>query len=211
MGERGVQEIAELLGAREVGMLERALESLLAGLVISDATQPDNPIVYANIAWEELTGYDREEAVGRNARFLRGDETDPVAAAELAAAVREERHARVTILNYRKDGSPFWNEVSLSPIFDENGRLIRFIEMQFDVSERQIAVEGLRAAEERYRRLAENLPGVVPYVAHYEDSRGRLSYVSPQIESLLGYPHDAWVGERPVWFDALHPADRERV
>ena len=211
MGERGVEDIAGLLGAREVGLLERALESLLAGLVISDATAPETPIVYANVAWEELTGYDREEAIGRNCRFLQGEETDPRAAAELATAAREHRHARVTLLNYRKDGTPFWNEVSLSPIFDENGRLIRFVEMQFDVSEREIAIQGLRTAEERYRRLAENLPGVVTYVVRYEDSRARLSYISPQVETLLGYPREDWVGDRPVWLDALHPEDRERV
>lgn len=192
-------------------MLERALESLLAGLVVWDATVPEAPIVYANVAWEELTGYDREEAIGRNCRFLQGEETDPRAATELAAAVREQRHARVTLLNYRKDGAPFWNEVSLSPIFDENGRLIRFVEMHFDVSEREIAVQGLQTAEQRYRRLAENLPGIVTYVVEYEDSRARLSYISPQVESLLGYPRDAWVCERPVWFDALHPDDRERA
>jgi diguanylate cyclase (GGDEF)-like protein/PAS domain S-box-containing protein len=210
-GERGVDDIAGLLGAREVGLLERALESLLAGLVVSDATDPETPIVYANLAWEELTGYDRGEAIGRNCRFLQGPETDPDATAELAAAVREQRHARVTLLNYRKDGCPFWNEVCLSPIFDENGRLIRFVEMQYDVSEREIAVQGLRTAEERYRRLAENLPGVVTYVAEYEDSRLRLSYISPQAETIFGYPRDAWLGERPVWVEALHPEDLDRV
>src|SRR3954447_203745 len=211
MGERGAEDIAGLLGARDVGLLERSPESLLAGVVVSDATVPETPIVYANVAWEELTGYDRAEAVGRNCRFLQGEETDPRAAAELPAAAREQRHARVTVLNYRKDGSPFWNEVSLSPIFDENGRLIRFIEMQFDVSDRQIAVQGLRAAEERYRRLSENLPGVVTYVAEYEDSRLRLTYMSPQVETIFGYARDAWLGERPVWIDALHPDDRARV
>jgi diguanylate cyclase (GGDEF)-like protein/PAS domain S-box-containing protein len=211
MGDRGVENIAGLLGAREVGMLERALESLLAGLVVSDATVPEAPIVYANVAWEELTGYDRNEAIGRNCRFLQGAETDPEAAAELAAAVREQRHARVTLLNYRKDGTPFWNEVSLSPIFDENGRLIRFVEMQFDVSDREIAIEGLRTAQERYRGLAENLPGIVTYVLDYDDSGAQLSYVSPQVEDLLGYPRGDWLSERPVWAEALHPEDRERV
>ena len=83
--------------------------------------------------------------------------------------------------------------------------------MQHDVSEREIAVNGLRDAEERYRRLTENLPGVVTYVAEYENSRLRLSYVSPQVEGIFGYPRDSWLGDRPVWVEALHTDDRERV
>ena len=83
--------------------------------------------------------------------------------------------------------------------------------MQHDVSEREIAVNGLRDAEERYRRLTENLPGVVTYIAEYENSRLRLSYVSPQVEGIFGYPRDSWLGDRPVWVEALHTDDRERV
>src|SRR3954452_4181266 len=190
-GDRGVPQVAELVGARRPALLERALEGLGAGLVIADATHPDLPIVYANIAWEELTGYDREEVVGRNSRFLQGPDSDPAAVAELRDAVQEQRHARVTILNYRKDGSPFWNEVALSPLFDADGRLLQYIELQNDVSAREVAVQGLRDAEERYRRLSENLPGVITYVGEYESSRARLSYVSPQVEETFGYPRDA--------------------
>jgi diguanylate cyclase (GGDEF)-like protein/PAS domain S-box-containing protein len=196
---------------RNPGLLERGLESLSVGLVISDATLPDTPIVYANVAFEELTGYDRSEAIGRNASFVRGPDSDPAAIEELRAAVREQRHTRVTILNYRKDGTPFWNEVSLSPLFDASGRLAHWIELQTDVSEREVAVQGLRDAEERYRRLTENLPGIVTYIAEYDGDRLRLTYLSPQVERIFGYPRESWVGERPVWLDALHPDDRARV
>jgi diguanylate cyclase (GGDEF)-like protein/PAS domain S-box-containing protein len=202
---------AESLVSRNPGLLERALESLSAGLVVSDATEPDCPIVYANVAFEELTGYDRTEAIGRNSRFLRGPGSDPAATAEMQAAVRDERHTRVTILNYRKDGTPFWNEVSLSPLFDARGRLLHWIELQADVSEREVAVQGLRDAEERYRRLTENLPGIVTYVADYDGKRLSLSYTSPQVEKIFGYAREDWLGERPVWVEALHPDDRARV
>jgi len=192
-------------------MLERALESLGAGLVLSDPNEDGNPIVYANVAFEELTGYDRSELIGRNSNFLQGPDTDPVAQKALRAAIAGGHHARATVLSYRKDGTPFWSEVSLSPLFDSRGRLLYWIEMQTDVTGREAAVQGLREAEERYRRLAENLPGIVTYVADYDGERLHLTYVSPQVEAILGYPRDAWLGDRSVWYEAIHPDDRDRV
>ena len=200
--------------SRDPRLLERALESLGAGLLISDARRPDAPVAYANSAFEELTGYSRDDVVGRNSGFLEGPDTDPDAVAELRAAFREHRHARVTLLCYRKDGTPFWNEISVSPMFDAGGQVLQFIEFHHDVSDREAAIEGLRAAEERYRRLSENLPGVVTYVAEY-DGRSRVTYVSPQIEQLGGYPREEWIGDDDsddsAWSRAIHPDDRDRV
>jgi diguanylate cyclase (GGDEF)-like protein/PAS domain S-box-containing protein len=184
-------------------MLERALESLLAGLVVSDATAPGCPIVYANIAWEELTGYDRSEAFGRNCSFLRGPDTDSAAEAELTSAVREQRHTRVTLLNYRKDGTPFWNEVSLSPIFDETGKLVRWVELQFDVTERERAIQGLRNAEERYRSVVNALEeGVIVMRGN-----GEVLSCNPSAERILGFdPTEpdamwAWGQSERYWED----------
>ena len=207
---RGEAGIAERWASRNPRLLERALESLGAGLLISDAKREGTPITYANVAFEELTGYAREEVVGRNSGFLQGPATDRAAAAELEAAFRDQRHARVTLLTYRKDGTPFWNEVSVSPVVDDGGTVVQFIEFHHDVSDRQVALEGLRTAEERYRRLCENLPGVATYVAEY-DGRADIVYASPQIEAMLGYPRDAWLGTDSVWYRAIHPEDREWV
>ena len=209
-GEREATSIAERWAGRDPRLLERALESLGAGLLICDATRDGTPVAYANFAFEELTGYTREEIAGRSSSFLEGPDTDAEAASELRAAREERRHTRVTLLSYRKDGIPFWNEVSVSPLFDSDGRIVRFIEFHHDVSDRQVALEGLRAAEERFRRLCENLPGVVTYVAEY-DGRADVVYVSPQIEKLLGYPREAWLGTRSVWYRAIHPDDRDWV
>jgi diguanylate cyclase (GGDEF)-like protein/PAS domain S-box-containing protein len=210
VGQREARGFAARSASRNPRLFQDAMESLGAGLVVADATEDDLPIAYANAAFERLTGYSRDEVTGRNCRFLHGPGTDPDAVAEMRAAIREGRHARVTVLNYRKDGTAFWNEVSLSPLFGRDGKLLQYIGFQHDVSDREVALERLREAEERYRGLAENVPGVVTYVAEY-NGRLSLTYMSPQVERLFGYPVEAWLGERPIWVEALHPDDRDRV
>jgi diguanylate cyclase (GGDEF)-like protein/PAS domain S-box-containing protein len=210
-GERGdAAQVVHGWASLSPRLLERALESLGAGLVIIDATRPGFPISYANFAFEELTGYTREEITDRAIDFVAGPDTDPAEIERLTAALRDGRHERATFIAHRKDGAPFWNEVSLSPVFDEADQPVCFVCFQHDVSEREVAVTALRDAEERYRRLSENLPGIVTYVAEY-DGRPLLTYVSPQIEELLGYTRDAWLRHDTVWFEAIHPEDRERV
>ncbi len=124
---------------------ERALESVSQGILIVDALRPDLPIIYANPAFERLTGYTRGEVIGRNGRMLQGRDTDPTALAELRRAVREGRACTVELLNYKKDGTPFWNELSVSPVRDGEGRLTHFVGVQTDVTAR-------RRLEEQYRQ-----------------------------------------------------------
>jgi two-component system cell cycle sensor histidine kinase/response regulator CckA len=107
---------------------DRAIEVIPQAVLITDYTQPDNPVVYANPSFETLTGYSAAEMVGKNTRILQGPATDPTAVAKLRAGVRGGQAVNgVRILNYRKDGSPFWNSVSITPIRDESGRVTHFV------------------------------------------------------------------------------------
>jgi PAS domain S-box-containing protein len=117
-------------------------------MVISDPRQPDNPIVLANRAFLELTGYSADEVIGRNCRFLQGEGTSAEAVAAIREAMREEREIEVEILNYRKDGSAFWNQLGLSPVHDDEGRLLYVFGSQIDVTELR-KVQSLEAAEHR--------------------------------------------------------------
>ncbi|WP_240698915.1 PAS domain-containing protein [Sphingomonas sp. AAP5] len=105
-------------------------------MVITDPAQPDNPIVFCNVAFQRLTGYDREEIIGRNCRFLQGPDTDPAKIAEIREAVRDGHAVDVDLLNYRKDGTTFWNALYLSPVRDADGVVRFFFASQFDVTER---------------------------------------------------------------------------
>ncbi len=106
----------------QLQLKDRALGGTAEGITISDNLQPDNPIVYANEGFERLTGYDMQEVLGKNCRFLQGEETDPATIAEISQSIREEKPCSVEILNYCKDGQTFWNRLSITPIHDKSGR-----------------------------------------------------------------------------------------
>jgi PAS domain S-box-containing protein len=125
-----------------------AVERTRMPMVMTDARQPDYPIVLANTAFLELTGYASEEVLGRNCRFLQGEETSPAAVAEIRRALAEERELDVEILNYRKDGTTFWNQLNLSPVHDDEGRLLYVFGSQIDVTELR-KVQDLEASEHR--------------------------------------------------------------
>ena len=117
-------------------VLERSVEASINGIVIVDATQADCPITYANSAFQGLTGYREEELIGRNCKFLQGEETDPETVALLRARLAEQRECHVTLRNYRKDGSTFWNALYVSPVPNAKGRVTHFVGVLNDVSER---------------------------------------------------------------------------
>lgn len=131
---------------------------------ISDPHQPDCPIVYCNQAFVDLTGYPVEEIIGRNCRFLQGEGTLPSAVARLRSAVEQHVYTVVDILNYRKDGTAFWNAVHVGPIYNEAGELEYFFGSQWDITEllaaRETIVENDRVTDE-LRHRTDNLFAVL--------------------------------------------------
>lgn len=114
-----------------------AVEMTRMPMLITDPRQEDNPIVFANGALRDLTGYQQEELLGRNCRMLQGPDTDPNTVAELRRAIREQRAVAVDIVNYKADGTPFWNGLYIGPIFDRNGELLYFFASQLDITARR--------------------------------------------------------------------------
>ena len=137
----------------ELRARDRAIAAAPNGIVIADPQQPDCPLVYVNEAFLRMTGYTEAEVLGRNCRFLQGEETDPGAVRRLREAVRHERPCQVSVLNYRRDGATFWNEVTVSPVRDAQGTLTHFVGVQTDITARHEADTKRRRAEEELERL----------------------------------------------------------
>ncbi|RTR00164.1 EAL domain-containing protein [Halomonas nitroreducens] len=115
-------------------LLQRGIEASPNGVLMADAIQRNMPTVYANEAFYRLTGYSADEVLGRNCRFLQGEDTDPTAIEVIRQALKARSEVQVTLLNYRKDGTPFWNRLAISPVVDEAGHCTHFIGTQEDIT-----------------------------------------------------------------------------
>ena len=120
-----------------LGVRDNAIMAASNGIVISDASLPDNPIIYTNPAFLAISGYSEFEVIGRNCRFLQGPGTDPDTVRDLREAIQAKRRIQTLILNYRKDGTEFWNEITVSPVQDAHGDVTHFVGVQTDVTARQ--------------------------------------------------------------------------
>jgi len=157
-------------------LYEQAMDDTELGITIAEA-DGDYPIVYTNDGFTELTGYDRDEILGRNPRYLQGPDTDESTRTELREALEAREPVRVEILNYRKSGEPFWNEVEIIPIEDDE-QVPYFVGFQQDITERKSRERIL----ERHRRIVRlaNDPILVL------DPAGAIEYTNPAAVELLG-------------------------
>ncbi len=152
-------------------------------MCLTDPDQPDDPIVFCNQAFEELTGYSQHDVIGRNCRFLQGELTDRATVAEIRAAIEARQELHVEILNYRKNGSLFWNALFISPVIDTDGNLIHFFASQLDVTKRREA----EAVFQQSQRL-ETLGAMASSLAH--EFNNLMTIVLANLERL-GSEHDA--------------------
>lgn len=157
-----MRDISEKLHVeRELRLLAAVIASSPQAVLIADARAPDLPIVFANPAFEAITGFSMAEVIGRNCRFLQGDDREQPERAQLRAAYASGEPCQVVLRNYRKDGSMFWNELNLSSLRDASGVITHFITVQNDISRRQQAQLDLRESEIRFRMLAEDAPVMI--------------------------------------------------
>ncbi|MGC1632608.1 MAG: PAS domain S-box protein, partial [Gelidibacter sp.] len=124
-----------------LNLKSEALQAAGNGIIISDALQKDNPIIYFNPAFQELTGYSPEEILGKNCRFLQAEDTDQESVTKLREAIQKEKSCQVTLRNYKKDGTLFWNELYINPIKNHDGLVTHYIGIQNDITKRKNAEE----------------------------------------------------------------------
>jgi diguanylate cyclase (GGDEF)-like protein/PAS domain S-box-containing protein len=190
---------------QELNIVQRALESVTVGIVISDARIADNPVIYVNKSFEEITGYSQAEIVGKNCRLLQTSETEPEAIQRIAEAICAHQDCMVVLLNRRKDGTNFWNALTLSPIRDSYGRLTHWIGIISDVTNRKKVSEVIHDSEERFRQLIENTSDIISIV----EADGVIRYQSPSVERVLGLTPAGMIGKQLKEF--VHPEDEDEV
>lgn len=164
------------------GVFFAAIEMTRMPMLLTDPNQDDNPIVFANKAFLDLTGYEEEEVLGRNCRFLQGAQTDRNAVAELRDAVAARASVALELLNYRRDGSPFWNAVFIGPVYDTQGKLQYFFASQLDVTRRRNSEQSYRQAQKM-----ESIGQLTAGLAH--DFNNLLQVVNGNLE-LVGHTKD---------------------
>ncbi len=125
---------------------DRALDVAAEGITIADMRLPEQPLIYINEGFERLTGYSAESMLGKNCRFLQGDNTDPATVEQIRSALQAGRECMVEILNHKRSGEPFWNRLSLTPVMDADGVVTHFIGVQSDITQRRNAEEAVREA-----------------------------------------------------------------
>lgn len=134
-------------------VLSKILDSCVNGVTLADPDQEDMPLVYVNKAFETITGYTLAETVGKNCRFLQGNEHDQTGVNQLREAIRNKESVEVTLRNYRKNGELFYNHLLISPLFDSNGNLLYFLGVQYDVTPKIRAEEEIKELKEQVVKL----------------------------------------------------------
>ncbi len=171
-----------------LGIYQSAMEAAGVGFSIADATRSDFPLVYVNATFERLTGYTSEEVLGRSCRFLQGDDYDQPGVHAMRQALRDGVGCVVSLRNYRKDGSMFWNQISLTPVHAPDGKLTRFVGIQTDVTELKqaqeeaVKAEILRVELENEREIAALRENFASMVSH--DLRNPLTGITLSLELL---------------------------
>lgn len=189
-------------------LMERAIAASSNGIVLTDAYAPNNPIVYVNSAFQTITGYTAEEVMGQNCRFLQGNDRDQPGLDKLRSAIEEQRECHVILRNYRKDGSLFWNELHISPVFNAEENVTHFVGVQTDISDRIQAEAALKESQQQLDGILKSLEDVVWSTSLIDN---KLLYLNPAAEKIYSRPISDFLNDPQLWFKVIHLDDQAHV
>ncbi|PTY07358.1 hypothetical protein DB347_08640 [Opitutaceae bacterium EW11] len=179
-------EVPESLAHEErLRLLEQAINTAHSGIIIADARLSDLPVIFANSAVETISGYAPEEFLGRNCRFLQGNDVEQPGLEIVRRALAEKRDCEAVLRNYRKDGTPFWNEIRLSPVRNRSGEVTHFIGVQADITARKEA----EAAMARRDAILEAVSVATETLLRSDNYHQALSTALRQIGEVTGADH----------------------
>ncbi len=174
----------------DLRLRDRIIHASAIGVVIADARQPDNSVVYVNPAFERITGYRADEIIGRNCRMLQGPDSDPAALRRIRTAIESETDVTVLLRNYTKLGEVFWNDLYITPIRDTQGVVSHFVGLQNDVTARVNAQNELAAGEAFLRRVLNSTRDAIIVIT----PAGEVESFNKGAEEMFGYSADEAIG-----------------
>ncbi len=176
-----------------LNQFREAMDSANSGIVMTDHRQPDEPIIYANKAFEEITGYSREEVRGRNCRFLQGEDRNQRELETVRNSMEKGESCRVTLRNYTKTGNLFWNDMKLAPVRDEEGIITHHVGIQQDITDQVEARRQVEEKQQQWSALVNQIPDAVMISTgeegeiEYINQAGAYMYGAKNPSDLLGY------------------------
>ncbi|WYL98481.1 MAG: PAS domain S-box protein [Gloeotrichia echinulata CP02] len=189
---------------------DRAIAASSNGIVIADATMSDGPIIYVNPAFEQMTGYSSTEVIGQNFRLLPGADINQLELQQLSTAMQQGQGCTLVFESYRKDGTLFWNELNISPVYDtNNGELTHYIGIQTDITERKQAETSLLVSQQRLQYLLTSSPAVI--YSCQASGNFDATFMSANVKNMLGYEGEYLINNPGLWLTIIHPEDRPQV
>ncbi len=190
--------------AEEIHLLQSVVVHTNDAIVITTAEPINDPgprIIYVNEAFCRMSGYRPEEVLGKTPRILQGAKTSRSQLDKIRTSLSQWKPITLEVINYRKDGSEFWVELSIIPVADQIGYYTHWIAVQRDITERKRTEEALKHSEERFRSLIENALDIITIL----DTDGTIYYESPSVSKVLGYQADELIGQN--FFEYIHPEE----
>jgi len=188
-------------------LLQAAVQAVDVGITIADRKTPDAGLIFVNDTFCRITGYRRDQLLGRNCRLLQGRDTDGATTARIRAALDAAETLTVEILNYRCDGTPFWNELTLAPVPGKGARPRYFVGIQRDVSAARRTRAALEDSESRLRQLTAGIPGTVYQIRRGPAGDLEFPFLSAGLIELFGVEPEAAMADARLMFEPVEPAD----
>jgi PAS domain S-box-containing protein len=164
MSDLDLRELEAIEGQAQI--LIAAVNASISGVIITDFTKPDNPIIFCNRAFEDMTGYNQSEILGKNCRFLQGSDREQIGRYILQDAVSKQEPCNVDIANYRKDGTIFYNELYIAPIKDSTGAVTHFVGIQNDITQRRLKEASVHLELANTRKLQQQKDNFTSMASH---------------------------------------------
>ncbi len=183
--------VEQIQSTQQLELLERAINSTSNGIIITDPTQPDNPIIYVNSAIERITGFSPSEILGLNPRLFQNEDREQPGLQELRQSIQNTKECNVILQNYRADGTPISIELYISPVFNDQGQLTHFIGVQNDITQRQQAEAAIQASEARLRGILDIAQDGIISV----DQQNVIQLFNQGAEQMFGYSASEVIGQ----------------